>query len=237
MTESLFCDRESTNIMSAQDRMRRQILADPDRYSVSTVKSASLMWIFDAGENKLIEKEIEFCPGLLTIFNGLLLNAVVHKPDQYAKTWLVKVNIDTVSRTISIWNNGSGIPCGDSKTIRRSLKRTLDDLTEFQDVEQIVDRFGYNAKLCNIFSEKFAVEISNTSVILHKTWTNNMSEASEPKFTTHGKKTKKESPFYSKIEFWPDEAIFGPLTDDIIGLLKRRVYDVSFVCRSVYSNS
>lgn len=218
--------------MNKQDCIRRQILANPDTYSVSTVKSTSLMWIFDADKNKLIQKEVEFCPGLLTIFNGLLLNAVDHKPEQRSKTWMVKVDIDSVSKTISIWNNGTGISFGEGKQSLRSSKQILDDLSEFQDVGKITNRVGHNIKLCNIFSEKLTVEMSNTVGTFHKTWNHNMSKASEHKFTSHGEKaTRNISRLYTKITFWPDETIFGALSEDIIGLLKRRVYDVSLVCR------
>ncbi|GMG55993.1 unnamed protein product [Ambrosiozyma monospora] len=90
-------------------------------------------------------------------------------------------------------------------------------------------RNGYGAKLCNIFSTEFTVKTADKSnqKVYVQTWRNNMGTTGKPKITEMKKKEE-----YTEIIFKPDLSKFGmtSLDADIVGVLKRRVYDI---CGSV----
>lgn len=93
-------------------------------------------------------------------------------------------------------------------------------------------RNGYGAKLCNVFSKEFAVEIqdSENGKRYKQTWTDNMTIAGKPKITNN-----KTSSFV-KITFKPDFDKFNMpegIDDDLESLLSRRVYDIAGTVRGV----
>lgn len=69
--------------------------------------------------------------------------------------------------TISIWNNGQGIPVVEHKDEKMFVPSMifghLLTSSNYNDEEEKVTggRNGYGAKLCNIFSSKFVVETSS----------------------------------------------------------------------------
>ena len=75
------------------------------------------------------------------------------------------------TNTISIWNNGKGIPVVEHKTEKMFVPTMifghLLTSSNFNDEEKKVTggRNGYGAKLCNVFSLRFEVE---TGSIEHK---------------------------------------------------------------------
>jgi DNA topoisomerase-2 len=86
-------------------------------------------------------------------------------------------------------------------------------------------RNGYGAKLTNIFSKKFMVDIVNPDQKLQYTqvWENNMTMKSK---STIKKNNKTKG--YVEITFWPDLKRFGMNSlkeDDILQLFEKRVYD------------
>lgn len=93
-------------------------------------------------------------------------------------------------------------------------------------------RNGYGAKLCNVFSTEFTVEVqdSENGKRYKQIWTDNMSNAGKPKITSN-----KTSNFV-KITFKPDWTKFNMpsgMDDDFEALLCRRIYDVAGTIRGV----
>lgn len=87
-------------------------------------------------------------------------------------------------------------------------------------------RNGYGAKLCNVFSTQFSVEIQDAEngKRYKQTWTDNMVKAGKPKITS-----SKTSNFV-RITFRPDFDKFNMpdgIDDDLECLLSRRVYDLA----------
>ncbi|NXS09982.1 TOP2A topoisomerase, partial [Neodrepanis coruscans] len=76
----------------------------------------------------------------------------------------IKVTIDVENNTISVWNNGKGIPVVEHKVekvyVPALIFGQLLTSSNYDDNEKKVTggRNGYGAKLCNIFSTKFTVE-------------------------------------------------------------------------------
>ncbi|CAG8851801.1 19873_t:CDS:1, partial [Gigaspora margarita] len=93
-------------------------------------------------------------------------------------------------------------------------------------------RNGYGAKLTNIFSTEFIVETTDTTVKkkYRQVFKDNMSVKQNAKLTLYSKKEE-----YTEITFKPDLAKFGltELTDDIIALLKKRVFDMAGCVKNV----
>lgn len=144
----------------------------------------------------------------------------------------IKVTIDKENNTISIINNGRGIPIEihskEGVWVPELIFGHLLTSSNYDDDERKVTggRNGYGAKLCNIFSTQFVVETADkqSGKKYKQVFSKNMSVKTEPVITTNGRKDE-----YTRITFKPDLAKFGMqgIDDDIESLLKKRVYDIA----------
>lgn len=220
------------------------ILLRPDTYIGSVEHTRELMWIYDVTEEtnelgetttkgRMIQKEISYVPGLYKIFDEILVNAADNKQrDKHMSCIRIEINSET--NTISIWNNGKGIPVvmhkDEKMFVPTMIFGHLLTSSNYNDEEEKVTggRNGYGAKLCNIFSTKFVVETASREYrkCFKQTWGSNMTKAAEPKIVDF------RGEDYTKITFCPDLTKFKmeKLDNDIIGLLSRRAYDVSIEC-------
>ncbi|XP_019712887.1 DNA topoisomerase 2-beta [Hippocampus comes] len=149
----------------------------------------------------------------------------------------IKINIDPESNTISIWNNGKGIPVVEHKDEKMYVPALifghLLTSSNYDDDEKKVTggRNGYGAKLCNIFSTKFTVETACKEYrhSFKQTWQNNMSKTSEPKLKFF------DGDDFTCVTFQPDLSKFKmeKLDTDTVALLTRRAYDVAGSCKGV----
>lgn len=217
------------------------ILLRPDTYIGSVEPIKQNMWVYDAETDAIVSKEITYTPGLYKIFDELLVNAADNKQRDPAMG-CVKITIDADSNTISVWNDGRGIPVEMHKEqkvyVPTLIFGHLLTSSNYNDEEKKVTggRNGYGAKLCNIFSTKFVVETcsSESNKKFKQTWTNNMGKVTEPIVKDFSGKD------FTCVTFKPDLAKFKmeSLDKDIISLLSRRAYDVAGSVRgiSVYLN-
>lgn len=83
------------------------ILLRPDTYIGSVERAQELMWIYDSEKEQMVQKQIEFVPGLYKIFDEILVNAADNK-QRDPKMDCIKVDINVETNTISVWNNGQG---------------------------------------------------------------------------------------------------------------------------------
>jgi DNA topoisomerase-2 len=67
------------------------------------------MWVVDLATKKLVSRDVTIVPGLFKIFDEILVNAADNKQRDPRMNKLA-VNIDQEANTISVWNNGAGIP-------------------------------------------------------------------------------------------------------------------------------
>ncbi|XP_055638882.1 DNA topoisomerase 2 [Toxorhynchites rutilus septentrionalis] len=218
------------------------ILLRPDTYIGSVEQLKETMWVYDTEANKMIQKEITFVPGLYKIFDEILVNAADNK-QRDPKMNAIKIEINQETNTVSIWNNGQGIPVVMHKEEKMFVPTMifghLLTSSNYNDEEAKVTggRNGYGAKLCNIFSTKFTVETASKQYkkCFKQTWGENMGKASEPKI-----KEGYTGEDYTKVSFSPDLKKFKmeKLDDDIVGLMSRRAFDVAASTRgvSVYLN-
>ncbi|XP_055594140.1 DNA topoisomerase 2 isoform X2 [Uranotaenia lowii] len=213
------------------------ILLRPDTYIGSVEQLKENMWIYDSEAQKMVQREITFVPGLYKIFDEILVNAADNK-QRDPKMNAIKIDINQETNTISIWNNGNGIPVVMHKEEKMYVPTMifghLLTSSNYNDEEEKVTggRNGYGAKLCNIFSTKFTVETATRQYkkCFKQTWGDNMGKASEPKI-----KEDYTGEDYTKITFCPDLKKFKmeKLDDDIVGLMSRRAYDVAASTRGV----
>ncbi|CAB3411199.1 unnamed protein product [Caenorhabditis bovis] len=207
------------------------ILLRPDTYIGSVEYTEKTpMWVFNTEQKKLEQREIRYVPGLYKIFDEILVNAADNK-QRDPKMNTIKVTIDKAKNTISVYNNGKGIPVTMHKVekmyVPEMIFGTLLTSSNYNDDEKKVTggRNGYGAKLCNIFSTKFTLETSSKEFhhAFKQTWINNMTKDKEPEIT------KNVGEDYTKITFCPDLKKFKmqELDDDICHLMARRAYDIA----------
>jgi DNA topoisomerase-2 len=144
----------------------------------------------------------------------------------------IKANIDVENNTISVMNNGAGIPIviheKEKVYIPQMIFGQLLSGGNFDDSEKRVvgGRNGYGAKLTNIYSTEFTIETADqtTGQIYKQTWTDNMGKCGKPKITKNSRNQE-----YTKVTFKPDLKRFSMscIDEDTAALLKKRVYDMT----------
>jgi DNA topoisomerase II len=148
----------------------------------------------------------------------------------------LEVEIDASANTISVKNNGDGIPIEMHKEHKCYVPTLIfgELLTgsNFDDKEARTTggRNGYGAKLANIFSTEFIVECCDVKrgLKFKQVFTDNMATKGEPVVKNCSAAEKKKGD-WTKITFSPDLARFNmsSLDDDTVGLLSRRAYDIA----------
>uniref|UniRef100_A0A336LDC4 DNA topoisomerase 2 n=1 Tax=Culicoides sonorensis TaxID=179676 RepID=A0A336LDC4_CULSO len=184
----------------------------------------------------MVQREITYVPGLYKIYDEILVNAADNK-QRDKKMTTIKIDINQETNTISVYNNGEGIPVvmhqDEKMYVPTMIFGHLLTSSNYNDEEEKVTggRNGYGAKLCNIFSEKFTVETANKKYkkCFKQVWGSNMTKTSEPKI----KEFSGED--FTKVTFSPDLSKFKmtKLEDDIVALMCRRAYDVAASTRGV----
>ena len=211
---------------------REHVLVRSDTYVGSIECTEEDHWIFDEEKNKIKKKNIKFTPGFLKIFDEVLVNAAdASQNDKTCDT--VKVEYNKEEGYISVWNNGdAGIPIEEHekhKTLIPSMifgelltGSNFDDSTE----RTTGGRNGLGAKLANIFSYRFIVEIvdEKRKKKFIQEWSENMAVIGKPKVID-----QKNTKSYIKVTFYPDFKRFGikDLNNDHYGLFYRRTIDIA----------
>ena len=205
------------------------ILARPDSYVGSLNKDTSVQWTVVDSEMK--ETKVIHNAGLFKIFDEILVNAVDQCADDGNMVNKITVSVD--EHTISIMNSGIGVsiekhPEYGEQWIPEMIFGELLTSSNYDDKDQRTTggRNGYGAKLANVFSKEFTIDVAScvSQQRYIQTWTHNMTVKSVPKITKYSKKLG-----YTKITFRPDLSRFNMTTlndTDIIKLFERRTYDI-----------
>lgn len=185
-------------------------------------------WVFESTTNKMIRKQVTFNPGLYKIFDEIFTNAT----DQTQRDSTVKnieVSIDKNTGTISILNDGKGIPIEIHKEYSKYVPEIIfgefHTSSNYDDTEKrtVGGLNGYGAKLTNAFSKSFTVEICDSQKTYIQTWTDNMNTFTKPVIKNVTKKTES----FTKITFLPDYSKFQmeSIDQDLYDIFRTRVYD------------
>jgi DNA topoisomerase-2 len=224
-------------------------LKRPDTYIGSVIPESTPVYVVsnntsnNTNTSKIIEKTITYPPGLYKIYDEIIVNAIDQavrlytNPDTEKRDLMteLRVNIDQETGEISIQNNGKSIEIIKhpeyNEWVPEIIFGSVRSSENYDDTQRRIvgGMNGLGAKTCNIFSKKFTVEIGDSSTKQRyiQTWENNMTLKNDPVISRY---TKKD---YIKISFIPDYPRFGvsKLTNDIVSLMNRRVYDVVAVTK------
>jgi DNA topoisomerase II len=230
------------------------ILALPDTYIGSIESQKINSYVFDSATNKMDTDELTYIPGLLKIFDEVIVNAIDHSmrlkaeeakgKENIKHVKNIKVSIDKNTGVISVHNDGNGIDIKKHSTygdlwVPELIFGELLTSTNYDKGEEKIwgGKNGYGSKLANIFSKEFIIETVDhyTNKIYTQTFKNNMTERDKPTV-----KASSKAP-YTQITFRPDYERFGikNITEDIYKLFHRRVIDACATTNkdvSVYFN-
>jgi DNA topoisomerase-2 len=222
---------------------KQHILDNPDTYigSVETVDSD--LWILNESNDKIIEKNISYVPGLFKLFDEGIVNCRDHvirmqsKVEAKVENSLPVSYIDIAIQedgTIVMINDGNGIDVVQhpeyNTWVPELIFGHLRTSTNYNKEEKKIvgGKNGFGFKLVLIWSTYGQIETVDHIRGLKYTqeFKNNLDEICPPKIT----KATKSKP-YTKIIFKPDYERLGikGLSSDLIALFKKRVYDISAV--------
>ncbi|KAI9451533.1 DNA topoisomerase [Russula earlei] len=213
------------------------ILKRPDSYIGSVEFVTQNIWTYDSDTKRMVQRDVKYVPGFFKIVDEILVNAADNKINDPSMDML-RVDVDVENGTISVYNNGRGIPI----EIHSKEKMYIPELifghllssSNYDDDEKKLTggRNGYGAKLANIYSTEFIIDTADkgTSQKYKQTWTNNMGKCAKAKITKNSKGEE-----YTRVTFTPDLERFGmtSIDPDTVSLLKKRVYDMAGTIKDV----
>jgi len=233
-------DSEQLFFNVQQKTDKQHILDNPDTYIGSVEQIDSHMWIMSDDDNKIIEKNICYIPGLFKLFDEGIVNCRDHfvrmktriesKSENALPVTHIDVSIDA-DGTIIMVNDGNGIDVAqkDGIWIPELVFGHLRTSTNYnKDEKKIVGgKNGFGFKLVLIWSTYGQVETVDhiRGLKYVQEYKNNLDVICKPSIT------KCKNKPYTKITFKPDYqrlGIEGP-SSDVIALLKKRVYDISAI--------
>ena len=222
---------------------KQHILDNPDTYIGSIETIDSDMWIMNETNDKIIEKNINYVPGLFKLFDEGIVNCRDHvvrmqsKIEAKVENSLPVTYIDISIQedgTIIMINDGNGIDVVKhpeyNTWVPELIFGHLRTSTNYNKEEKKIvgGKNGFGFKLVLIWSTYGSIETVDHIRGLKYTqeFKNNLDIICPPKIT----KASKTKP-YTKITFNPDYQKLGlnGLTSDMISLLKKRVYDISAI--------
>jgi len=246
-------DSEQNNMAAPESNLAQQyqkktdkehILDNPDTYIGSVENVDTLSYIYDDTTNKIIQKEIQFIPGLYKLFDEGIVNCRDHvirmktKQQKQPKDKNVHpvshIDIDiSEDGVITMLNDGNGIDVAKHPEydlwIPEMIFGHLRTSTNYNKKEKKIvgGKNGFGFKLVLIWSSWGKIETVDSVRGLKYTqeFKDNLNEIGKPSI----RKCKTKP--YTKIMFKPDykRLNIDNLTPDMRALLKRRTYDVAAV--------
>ena len=231
-----------TNLNKYQKKSDKQhILDNPDTYIGSVELVESNQFIYK--DNNILPKQITYNPGLYKLFDEGIVNcrdhvvrmqqAIINKDADCIPVSYIDISISD-DGTITMINDGNGIDVAEHPEYKVWIPELifghLRTSTNYdKDEKKIVGgKNGFGFKLVLIWSTWGRIETIDHKRGLKYTqeFKDNLDIIEKPKIT------KCKNKPYTKVEFKPDYKRLGlpdGLSDDILSLLKRRVYDIAAV--------
>lgn len=221
---------------------KEHILANPDTYIGAVEQVENDMWVYDTAAQKMTHKEISYIPGLYKLFDEGIVNcrdhvvrmkqAIQNGQENCIPVSYIDVGIQE-DGTITMTNDGNGIDVAMHPEyniwIPELIFGHLRTSTNYNKEEKKIvgGKNGFGFKLVLIWSKEGSVETVDHVRGLKYTqvFSGNLEVIGKPKVTKC--KTKP----YTKISFKPDFERLGVsgLTPDMMGILRRRIYDIAAV--------
>ena len=221
---------------------KEHILDNPDTYIGSIENVDSHQWILNDTGNKIYEKNICYIPALFKLFDEGIVNCRDHVvrmqnalQNNVANTIPVSYIDISIQEdgTIVMVNDGNGIDIAQHPEYKIWIPELifghLRTSTNYDKTEKKIvgGKNGFGFKLVLIWSTYGSIETVDHVRGLKYTqeFRDNLDIIGKPSIT------KCKSKPYTKITFKPDYKRLGisGLSDDIISLLKKRVYDVAAI--------
>lgn len=220
---------------------KEHILKKPDTYIGSIENTDHEDYIFN--EDKIVSKEFQYIPGLYKLFDEGIVNCRDHviRQAQAVKDNIenalpvsnIEITIDA-DGTIHMFNDGNGIDVAEHPEYKIWIPemifghlRTSTNYDEKKKEKIVGGKNGFGFKLVLIWSTWGKVEtIDHVRGLKYiQEFKNNLNEIGKPSITKC--KTKP----YTRVSFKPDYQRLGieGLTEDMLALFKKRVYDVSAI--------
>lgn len=201
------------------------VILRPGMYIGSIKPHKANKWIIE--DDKMIQKEITYNPGLLKIFDEIVTNSVDESKRKGSKLNTVKVDINKNTNIITIWDNG-GIPVvkhtEHKEWIPEMIFSNLKAGSNFDDTEERswAGTNGVGSTLTNIYSKKFTITTCDGKNHFTQTFSDNMRKRTAPK-------TKKSTKGFTEIEYLVDFEKFAltGIDDDHFKMIEKRVYDIA----------
>ena len=205
---------------------KEHVLHRSGMYIGDVNKKREECWVFKEG--KMMKKIIDYSPAFIKIVDEVISNATDHSIRDSTCNQ-IKVNFNSNTGEISVWNNGEGIPIEIHKEHNIYVPELIfGHLLSGSNYNDNQDRTGagingLGSKCTCIFSKEFKVETVSKDKKFTQIYRENMSIIEKP-IITKVPKTAKE---YTKITFTPDYQRFSMscLESDTLLLLNKRVYD------------
>lgn len=217
--------------------LREHVLLKPSMYLGDVSIRDEENFVYE--DNKIIKKKINWSPALYKIFDEIIVNAYDQTVRDKTVTY-IKVKID--KKFIEVENDGEGMDI----FIHPKYKIYVPELifgnlmtsTNFSQTEERITggTHGLGAKLTNIFSKTFEIEVKDKKrkLIYKQTFRNNLTVIEKPVIEKY---TSNDGGF--KVRFYPDFERFkmDSLDQDHIELFTKRVYDLcGLTDKNIYLN-
>jgi DNA topoisomerase-2 len=219
---------------------KQHILDNPDTYIGSVENVDANMWVYDDLTNKIVLRDIEYIPGLYKLFDEGIVNCRDHVVRMIQSNNIEKKFVTYIDTTISddgvitLSNDGNGIDIAkhpeNNLWIPEMIFGHLRTSTNYnKDEKKIVGgKNGFGFKLVLIWSEYGKIETVDhiRGLKYVQEFKRNLDEICPPVIT----KAAGQKP-YTKVTFKPDYRRLHTqgLTQDMLALLKKRVYDIGAV--------
>jgi len=218
---------------------KQHILDNPDTYIGSVENVDANMWLLNEENNKIVQKNIMFIPGLYKLFDEGIVNCrdhVIRMQQNKDKDCYQVSHIDisiSDDGTITMLNDGNGIDVAKHPEydlwIPEMIFGHLRTSTNYNKEEKKIvgGKNGFGFKLVLIWSTSGSIETVDhiRKLKYSQSFQDNLDVLNKPSIR---KCTTKP---YTKITFKPDYKRFGidNLSTDMINVLKKRAYDICAV--------
>lgn len=222
--------------------LREQILLRPDTYIGAVTPEEIETFTWDSIDSVFKQETVQYSRGLMRLFEEIYENAmdqVVRSTDLTSsqisrKGGTTRIDISFADGMISVKNNTGveNIPIQLNKEgvyYPQMIFCELLTSSNYNDNEKrlTAGRNGYGAKLTNIFSKKFIIDVVTNGKHYHQECRDHMSVISAPIVKT----TKERN--YTQITFLPDYEYFKIDPSAMLGVFYKKCCDISVCLNSL----
>lgn len=204
------------------------VLARPETYLGCDKVVERTVGTLEAG--KIVKKVVTVPEAMTRLFAEIMSNATDNViRSRLAKVKPTQIKVKIKSKSVSIENDGIPIPVEMHSSgiyVPELIFGILRTSGNYEGERSGCGKNGYGAKLVNILSTKFTVEVgdSNNKKYYHQEWSNNMGEKTEPVIKDYKGKS------YVRITYRPEFERFGlkSNTKELMNLMLKMIIDFSF---------